>query len=226
MRRDTYSRSPIWGFDSPSATAGHGLLGRGEALPAELRAAARPAAAPPDTRVAQYRLGPGEIARGAKPLVDLKGVLNQGPTAVSISTLGESGARVFGGLCEFQRPGALGVCSDGHLKDLGIVVSQSPAVQRSACKRGDLVVVGQLCDVDCDIMRPSGVACRERGRTRSAPMTRYSTLNPMLAHSSQLPASVPSASPILPRASWTSACAQVAHTREVERISPAWLIAA
>lgn len=113
---------------------GHGLLGRGEALPAELRAAARPAAAPPDTRVAQYRLGPGEIARGAKPLVDLKGVLNQGPTAVSIFTLGESGARVFGGSCELQRPGALGVSSDGHLKDLGIVVSQSPAVQRSACK--------------------------------------------------------------------------------------------
>ena len=43
------------------------MLGRGQAVPAELRPAAAAPAAAPDPRLAQPGLGAGEVAGGAEP---------------------------------------------------------------------------------------------------------------------------------------------------------------
>ena len=67
--RDVHALTDL-GIGQPlSDQAGHGLLGGGEAGPAELRPAAGTPAAAPDPCLAQRRLGPREITGGAEALV-------------------------------------------------------------------------------------------------------------------------------------------------------------
>src|SRR5580693_2304901 len=154
VRRDMYSRSPIWGLDSPSATR---------------PATACPAAAAPDARLAQCGFGAGHVTGGAEPLVDAERLIEERAGAVQAALPREGGARVLAGKREPQgtRPARAG--ASGGLQDLGVVLDQAPAAQRGAGHPGHLVACRYLGDRRRGIPGPSHITRGQREPDKIGP---------------------------------------------------------
>jgi hypothetical protein len=102
-----------------------------------LRSAAAAPAAAADTRPAQDRLGPGQVAGGAEPLVDLGRLVEQRPGLPGQAAPGQGRPRLFGGERQLERARPVGVGVGRGAQRPGVVVQQAPAAQRRPAQRAD-----------------------------------------------------------------------------------------
>ena len=136
--------------------AGDGALGRGEAVPAELRPAAAAPAAPADARPAQHRLGPGQVAGGAEPLVDLGRPVEQLPGLAGQAAPGQRRPGLLGGERQLERPRSGGEGVDRGAQRARVVVQQAAAAQRRRGQRADAgILLGELGEAGRHRPRPS-----------------------------------------------------------------------
>ena len=97
VRRETNNRSPICGFDRPSATSSTTVTSVGVAVPAHAGSTVSDAGAAADTEAAQRRRGSGRIAVRLQLVVDADGLLQQVDGFGAATASSEQGARVFAG---------------------------------------------------------------------------------------------------------------------------------